>query len=49
MKSAYETQTGISKKTGGHYNIINHQGKANYISIFFYQITESLKKQTRDS
>lgn len=44
VKSVCETQTGISKKTGCHCNIINHQGKANCISIFLYQITKSLKK-----
>ena len=43
MKSVCKTQTGVSEKTGCRYNIINHQGKANYISTFFYQITESLK------
>ena len=43
MKSVCKTQTGVSEKTGCRYNIINHQGKANYISTFFYQITGSLK------
>lgn len=29
MKNEYKTQTGISQKTVGNYNIISNQGKAN--------------------